>query len=254
MSWKIRHQGSPKAVENLTLQQIVEGLQDGLWEPTDEVMGPGEAQWVAIESHPKLEEIAAEIEPPPPRSESDETRLDMTPLIDVCLVLLIVMILTISYTAVQKQLEAAQVPREDQKKRQIRKVNIDEAKKAMIIVRVSMENDKPMIRVEDQVVPEDTSWSCSSNGAPASAARRSSASRMPPLPWASPRCWSPHPRSPPRPVPDPFASFSETAVFSSSLSVRLPAPLQRSISLCTKTFQPVDSPCDRGRFSIQYCR
>ena len=38
MSWKIRHEGSPKAVENLTLDQIIEGLQDGLWEVTDEVI------------------------------------------------------------------------------------------------------------------------------------------------------------------------------------------------------------------------
>src|SRR5262245_16494542 len=59
MSWRIRHEGSPRAVEGLTLSQIVQGLQDGAWEPTDEVRGPKDTRWVAIENHPQLEEVAA---------------------------------------------------------------------------------------------------------------------------------------------------------------------------------------------------
>ena len=42
MSWKVRHQGSPQFVEVETAEEIGEGIQDGLWEPTDEVMAPGE--------------------------------------------------------------------------------------------------------------------------------------------------------------------------------------------------------------------
>ena len=45
MSWKIRHEGSPRSIEGLSLQAVVDGLQDGLWEPTDEVMGPQDPQW-----------------------------------------------------------------------------------------------------------------------------------------------------------------------------------------------------------------
>src|SRR5260370_30512233 len=97
MNWKIRHEGSPKAVEDLTLPEVLEGLQDGLWEPTDEVMGPDDQAWIAIENHPQLEEVAADLELPPGPSHHDETHLDMTPLIDVCLVLLIFFILTTSY-------------------------------------------------------------------------------------------------------------------------------------------------------------
>src|SRR5713101_5012228 len=104
MSWKIRHEGSPRALEGLTLTQVVEGLQDGLWEVTDEVMGPQDEQWVAIESHPQLAEVALDLEPPP-RHQEDETRLDMNPLIDVALVLLIFFILTTSYAALQKVLD-----------------------------------------------------------------------------------------------------------------------------------------------------
>ena len=42
MPWQLRHEGSPRAVKNVTLPQIVAGLRDGLWETTDEVQGPGE--------------------------------------------------------------------------------------------------------------------------------------------------------------------------------------------------------------------
>ena len=58
MSWQIRHEGSPRALEGLTLPDIVQGLQDGAWEPTDEVRGPGDNRWVAIENHPQLAEVA----------------------------------------------------------------------------------------------------------------------------------------------------------------------------------------------------
>ncbi|HYT87105.1 MAG TPA: biopolymer transporter ExbD, partial [Gemmataceae bacterium] len=102
MTWKIRHEGSPKFIQGLTLAQVVEGLRDGLWEPTDEVMGPSDATWVALENHPQFAEVAADLEPPP-RREEDETRLDMNALIDVCLVLLIFFMLTTTYAvAVQK--------------------------------------------------------------------------------------------------------------------------------------------------------
>ena len=104
-TWKIRHEGSPRSVDNLTLAQILEGLQDGLWEATDEVMGPNDAAWVAIENHPQLAEVAADLEPPPQRTYDDETRLDMNALIDVCLVLLIFFMLITSYAVLQKRLE-----------------------------------------------------------------------------------------------------------------------------------------------------
>ena len=65
MSWKVRHEGSPQFVQGLTLAQVVEGLRDGQWELTDEVMGPGDSAWVAIESHPQLAEVAEDLQPPP---------------------------------------------------------------------------------------------------------------------------------------------------------------------------------------------
>ena len=105
MNWKIRHEGSSRAIEGLTLQQIVEGLQDGLWEPTDEVMGPEDSTWTALESHPQLTEVVLEMQPIEKAGHGDETHIDMTALIDVTLVLLIFFILTTSYAAMHKILE-----------------------------------------------------------------------------------------------------------------------------------------------------
>ena len=62
MSWQVRHEGSPRTVDNLTPGQIAQGLEDGLWEPTDEVRGPDDPNWVAIENHPIFAEVAADVD------------------------------------------------------------------------------------------------------------------------------------------------------------------------------------------------
>jgi biopolymer transport protein ExbD len=151
MSWQIRHEGSPQVVQGLSLQQIADGLRDGVWEPTDEVRGPGDGTWMAIENHPQLADVAADIEPPP-RPQAEETRLDMNALIDVCLVLLIFFILTTTYAAaVQKVVPMSPVKSDGQK---IRTVTVDQIKKRMIRVQAHLDaRGKPVIRVENQTVP-----------------------------------------------------------------------------------------------------
>lgn len=149
-AWKLRHQGSPRSIEGLRLPQIVEGLEDGLWEPTDEVMGPQDRQWVSIESHPQLAEIAADMEPPPAAEHEDETRIDMNPLIDVALVLLIVFILTMTYASLQAALEMP-----DMKRDALGKpipVSPDLVKQFTIKVEATQVGDHPVIKVEDEVV------------------------------------------------------------------------------------------------------
>jgi biopolymer transport protein ExbD len=148
-AWKVRHEGSPRSIEDLSLPQVLEGLQDGRWEPTDEVMGPQDSDWTAIENHLQLAEVAADLEPPPPRPYDDETRLDMTPLIDVCLVLLIFMILTTSYAILQKRLDAPNSTTDKPDLPVVTKQQVDEQ---MIPVTITMEGDKPVTRVGDQVV------------------------------------------------------------------------------------------------------
>ncbi len=150
--WKVRHQGSPSALGDLTLAQVAEGLADGRWEPTDEVMGPADKEWVPIESHPQLEAVAAELEPPPPRHYDDETRLDMNALIDVCLVLLIFFILTTTYAVLQKRMEAPGVSQDRPGPAVVTKEQVEQQ---MIHVIVRMEGDKPAIQVEKQSVDPD---------------------------------------------------------------------------------------------------
>ncbi len=152
MTWKIRHEGSPRHLEGLTLAQVIEGLRDGQWEPTDEVMGPGDRTWVAIENHPQLAEVAAELEPPP-RPHDDETHLDMNALIDVCLVLLIFFMLTTTYVAAVQKVVPLPTAGERQKKG-TRVVRADQVRRQMIRVdAVGGKGGKLTVRVENQTLP-----------------------------------------------------------------------------------------------------
>lgn len=150
-TWKVRHEGSPQAVDT-TLDQLQDQLADGRWEPTDEVMGPADGDWVAIENHPELAELAAELELPPPKTYDDETRLDMNALIDVTLVLLVFFILTTTVAALQQRMEAPSV---EQGKVGPRVVTKQEVAQSMILVKARMENGELVLTVEDKVVPLD---------------------------------------------------------------------------------------------------
>lgn len=152
MSWKIRHEGSPQSVEGLTLAQVVEGLQEGNWEATDEIMGPQDQQWVPIENHPMLEEVVMDMEPPPPRHEDDESRLDMNPLIDVCLVLLVFFILTTSYAAIQKMLDSPDIT---SKESGAIRVTREMVKDLMIHVEVRREGDKTVFKIEGEPIDRE---------------------------------------------------------------------------------------------------
>jgi len=151
MNWKVRHQGSPQPVE-MTLEELQEALLDGHWEPTDEVQGPDDVDWVAIENHPALAEIAADMEEPPPRTYDDETRLDMNALIDVCLVLLVFFMLTTTVAAMQKRLEAPTIEEGNVK---IAVFTKDEVEKNMIHVIARVEGGQTVIKVEGEVVDLD---------------------------------------------------------------------------------------------------
>ena len=152
MSWKVRHEGSPQAVEGLTLEQVVEGLQDGRWELTDEVMGPQDSAWVPMESHPQLAEVAADIEPPPPPYREDESKIDMNALIDVCLVLLVFFMLTTTYAALQKMLDDPSLSADKDKGAIV--IRPDQVKDLMLQVKVTAGPSGPLITVEGQPVAE----------------------------------------------------------------------------------------------------
>ena len=127
---------------------MVAGLRDGKIETTDEIRGPNDAEWQAIENHPDLAEIAEEVEPPLPRFHEEPTSLDMNPLIDVCLVLLVFFILTTSYAVAVLKV----IPLEGRDPRSgIRKVNPSDVKKEMIRVQATQGlSGKLAIRIENQ--------------------------------------------------------------------------------------------------------
>lgn len=153
MSWSVRHEGSPRHVEVATLPELIEGLQDGHWEPTDEVKGPGDRDWVAVEDHPALADVAADLEPPPAPGHADETHLDMNALIDVCLVLLIFFILTTSVALLQKMLEQPEPSAENADGAIV--LTEQQAKDLLIQVTLRRENGRPVIRVEGEEVSRD---------------------------------------------------------------------------------------------------
>jgi biopolymer transport protein ExbD len=150
MSWKIRHEGSPKSVEVKTLQNVVDGLQDGRWEMTDEVMGPQDKAWVPIENHPQLADIAMDMELPPRPEEEDESRIDMNALIDVCLVLLVFFILTTTYAELQKMIDSPNLTADADQKLPV--VTRQQVEQSMIQVTVKQTDKGPVIRVEGQEV------------------------------------------------------------------------------------------------------
>ncbi|MFO0878742.1 MAG: biopolymer transporter ExbD [Gemmataceae bacterium] len=152
MNWKVRHEGSPQFVE-MTLEQIQQGLVDGLWEPTDEVQGPGETEWVALENHPTMAELIEELEPPPIKHYDDESHIDMNALIDVCLVLLVFFILTTTVAVLQKRMEAPSV--EESGKVGVLRVTKEQITQSMIHVTAKMEGDRPVLRVESKEVDPD---------------------------------------------------------------------------------------------------
>jgi biopolymer transport protein ExbD len=149
MSWQMRHQGSPKAVQGLTVAQIAQGLRDGLWSPTDEVRGPQDEEWAAIENHPQFAEVVEEVEDLPARFHGEEAHVDMNALIDVTMVLLIFFILTTTRSvAVQKIIP---LPIITDAKTGKKVYHADQVKKYMITMQAVGERGKGLtIRVDGQ--------------------------------------------------------------------------------------------------------
>ena len=79
------------------------------------------------------------MEPPPP-PHPDETRLDMNPLIDVALVLLIFFILTATYTTLRRAIELPPEPTDDKGRQAAQVVKNEDIKDRVFKVKVRMED------------------------------------------------------------------------------------------------------------------
>jgi biopolymer transport protein ExbD len=148
MSWRFRREGSTQEAGALDYGQLVAGLYAGKIETTDEVRGPADADWQPIENHPEFAEIAADIEPPLPSVHDEPTSLDMNPLIDVCLVLLVFFILTTSYAVAV--LKVIPLEGKNESKSGIKTLSPNEAKKRIRVEATKSPAGKIEIRIENQ--------------------------------------------------------------------------------------------------------
>jgi biopolymer transport protein ExbD len=152
MKWSVRHQGSPRQVDGLSLAELIQGLQDGLWDATDEVKGPNDSAWVTIEEHPQLADAVHDLDPLEIVHVEDQTHLDMNALIDVCLVLLIFFILTTSYQTLEKVLAMPATKPDDPGA--VKVVAQTDVENYMILVKARKEDGKAVVWVEGEEVPE----------------------------------------------------------------------------------------------------
>lgn len=150
-AWKFRHEGSPVASADLPFDQVMQGLIDGKIHPEDEVKGANDTAWMKFEDHPAFAEIISELEPEPEKEHEEESNLDMNPMIDVALVLLIFFILTTTYAHLQKIIEAAEVDKS--KKEAIKTVTKDVVDRTMVRVRATFKDGKTTIYVNDTATP-----------------------------------------------------------------------------------------------------
>ena len=148
--WFVRPEGTETPIPLASAADVLAGLRDGIWRPTDDVMGPTDAAWTTIEAHHAFEEAAADLEQLPP--ESDDSHLDMNPLIDVCLVLLIFFILTITYASLER---AIQVPESSQEGAATKKVDWKDIKDQVFRVTAKMDSETPVILLEKEAVSLD---------------------------------------------------------------------------------------------------
>jgi biopolymer transport protein ExbD len=154
MAWKVRPIGSPLTIDNLTINQVAEGLMEDKWETSDHVMGPGDKQFVPIDSHPQLAEIALEVEAAKVDKEGEdpeEQRIDMNPLIDVCLVLLVFFILATTMSVLEKVLD---LPKQNPPKEgeNIPTVSKENVKQYMVMVEAKKEGGQATFKVDDKPV------------------------------------------------------------------------------------------------------
>jgi len=146
MTWKVREEGSPQVREGLSLEQVHEGLEEGEWGPTDEVRGPDDSDWTRFENHPQFADAVAM--EPLPTHEDEETHIDMTPIIDVAMVLLVFFILIFTYSVLEKRLESPALGEDGPAV-----VTTDQVKNEMIKVTATREEGHTVYRVQDDPAP-----------------------------------------------------------------------------------------------------
>ena len=109
--WLVRTEDDAGPGRKVRFEPLAQGIEDGVWNESDQARGPNDADWVLIGEHPQLEE---HLPPGPPFKTGDreEAEMDMTPMIDVTFQLLIFFMIAATYV-VQKTLEIAAAQAEE---------------------------------------------------------------------------------------------------------------------------------------------
>jgi biopolymer transport protein ExbD len=149
-TWQVRPEGSDAPIALASSADVLSGLRDGIWRPTDDVKGPHDAGWTTIESHPAFEEAAEELEPP--LAEADDSHLDMNPLIDVCLVLLIFFILTITYSSLERAIDVPEVTPDGAR---TKPMHVKDIQDRIFRVTAKMDLEKLVLLIEKEPVKLD---------------------------------------------------------------------------------------------------
>ncbi len=160
--WLVRLSADPTPRPVPTPAAVLDGLREGEWETTDEVRGPGERLWVPIEEHPAFADAVAEMGPPPPEA-ADETTLDMNPLIDVALVLLIFFIITATVATLRRtialpppQSPESGAPKEEQLQDRTFTVTVTLDERKLPVVKVSTSGGAERVIAYEDIVKELT--------------------------------------------------------------------------------------------------
>jgi biopolymer transport protein ExbD len=151
-AWLVRQEGTTTVASVPTANAVLAGLRDGTWIATDEVKGPDDREFRLIEAHPAFEEAAAELGEEPDEH-PDDTHLDMNPLIDVCLVLLIFFILTITYESLRRSIDVPETPAEKEQK--AKPVDYKSIQDRVVLIQARMNGETPVIKVGGEETPKD---------------------------------------------------------------------------------------------------
>ena len=144
--WLVRPEGTETPIALASAADVLAGLRDGIWRSTDDVKGPADTTWTTIESHHEFEEAAEELVPMV--EEADDSHLDMNPLIDVCLVLLIFFILTITYASLERAIDVPETTAEGA----TTKVEYKDIKDQVFRVTAKMDYETPVILLDKEPV------------------------------------------------------------------------------------------------------
>lgn len=147
-TWLVRLVGEPNPRQFDDPHKVLEGIRDGDWDPADEVRGPGETFWRPIEDHPAFADAVSEMGPPPPEP-PDETHLDMNPLIDVALVLLVFFILTATVTTLRRTIDVPSPPPEDAASKV---PDVKDVEDRIFRVQVLMDGENPQVTIEKRAI------------------------------------------------------------------------------------------------------